>query len=123
VHGFEVQVHGSGPVVEGELLAVDETSVWVEELGIERSIPRREIARVVIREHGTAAGGYGVWTGLGAASTLTHGFYFVLTGPLWLAVGIPVTALEAADGQQRLAPDGLDALFQYARWPQGMPPR
>ena len=123
VRGFEVEVATRAERwYTGELLAVDERALWVEIDGVERRIPRGDVQRVIVAVRPSYGGAYAGWGAIGTASTLSHGFWLVLTAPAWLGTWIPIVAYESGAGSDQALADGLDALFQYARWPQGMPP-
>lgn len=123
VRGFQVEVvMRASRSIEGELLAVDESAIWVEVDGIARAIARADVTRVDVTLRPGYEGAYGIWGSAGTASVPSHGFYMVLTLPAWLLTWIPIVAYESSAGEDTASPDGFDALFQYARWPQGMPP-
>ena len=62
------------------------------------------------------------WTVAGGLSTISHGFFLIVTAPAWAAVGGTVTAIEFSKGKVRAVPrEGL-RLHEFARFPAGMPP-
>lgn len=127
VHGHQVVVFtgadGDGPRVEGELMAVDEEAVWVLDAatGELRGLPRANVAEVAVRLHDTRAVGAGLWGGIGLTSTLSHGYWLVISAPVWAITSIPTTVAESRSATGYVTDDGLDALFQFARFPQGLP--
>lgn len=113
----------------GELIAVDEQAVYVSFLGSGSDwaaslskIPRARIKSVSLEVGPSASSEVGGWTALGCASTLSHGYYLVFTGPLWLVAGIGAAANESASARA-VAHDARDLsqLYQFARFPQGLP--
>lgn len=125
VRGFRVSVETRGAdvaPVDGELLAVDRLHVWVARGWEVVALHRDEVARVtvtVLDDEATGLG-LGVWTGLGAASTLSHGYYLLLSAPVWLGLGVPLTVYTSAQNRARFDKD-LGGLWQFARFPQGLP--
>lgn len=125
VRGFDVEVKLASNSVSGELIAVDRKFVYVniQKEGVEVfRVSRSEIREVEVAVRPSAAEGLGVWTGVGCASTVSHGAFLIFTGPIWLASGIGATASEANDATAKASRDQLDQLYQYARFPQGLPP-
>jgi len=113
----------------GELIAVDDQAVYVGFVGsgsigaasLSR-IPRARIKSVSLEVGPSASSEVGVWTALGCASTLSHGAYLVFTGPLWLVAGIGTAANESASSHAvAQSAHDLSQLYQFARFPQGLP--
>jgi hypothetical protein len=123
VRGHDVVLVAGDQSVEGELLAVDDRCVWVDAWmeGI-LAIPRETIVRVRVQLHDTHSASYGGWTAAGALESGTHGWLAVFTLPLWLIAGTATAIAESASGRADASGRGLDALYQYARYPQGPPP-
>lgn len=125
VRGFlaTVATH-SGKELRGELLAVDRGLIWLyQPVGDRLSVAVGDVKAVTITYAGNEdAVAYGAWTGLGALSTLSHGWAALVTAPTWLVVGGAVTTFAAfGDAKVVLAPTDTEALRQYARFPQGLP--
>lgn len=126
VRGFPVSVEARNeafPDIEGELLAVDKQHLWVLSDGKLVHVHRHEVESATVRVLDTNTGfGLGVWTLLGTASALSHGVLFVLSGPIWLAVGVPVAAVTSSQEKARFDGPAFTGLWQFARFPQGLPP-
>lgn len=59
------------------------------------------------------------WSVLGTLSAATHGFWAIITGPVWLATSIPSAIWGASkDHVSGKCPE----LAPFARYPQGLPP-
>ncbi|MFO0645221.1 MAG: hypothetical protein U0326_03210 [Polyangiales bacterium] len=58
------------------------------------------------------------WTLIGAVSTLSHGFYALITAPVWAIVGSIATT---TGWNPRLGLESCRSARPYARFPQGMP--
>ncbi len=123
VRGFEVRIETARGTIEGELLAVDRASVWVAAVdGRVGPVPRETVRRVQVHVHETYGSEYGGWTAGGTAATITHGWMLIFTAPVWLIAGISTSVAESASGYGNAEGPGLDALYQFARFPQGPPP-
>jgi hypothetical protein len=127
VRGFQVTVETASSTESGELIAVDEQFLYLNvsdspALWSGEQIPRAQVAKVTVEVAPSASTATGIWTAVGCASTASHGYFFVFTGPIWLATGIPASAGESASSKAVAQPDELSKLYQYARFPQGLPP-
>jgi hypothetical protein len=129
VRGFTVRVRraGDGEALEGELLAVDAAAIHLSNgyqgPGQVISVPIRQVEAVEVRDvFASGALGLAIWTGLGALSTLSHGLALVLTAPVWLLIGIPVSIGAAVGNDLAVRPAEIPALYQFARFPAGLPP-
>ena len=122
VHGYEVDVEMAHDSVSGELLAVGPSTIWV--LFNEKVVPisRTEIVLVEVDCYASGALGLGIWTGVGALSTGSHGAFFIISLPVWLAVGIPLIVTAAESSELEVGRSNIDGLYQFARFPQGLPP-
>jgi len=104
--------------VDAKYLYVNTGSDWRKDT---RAVPRAKIRRVVVDVYTSEAGGIVAWTAVGCASTASHGYYLVFTGPMWLGAGIASAASEDSAARASANATQLDQLYQYARFPQGMP--
>jgi hypothetical protein len=125
VRGYPISVDATGGSESGELIAIDDEFVYVNTaeglLWNVIRIPRATIKEVTVEVDSSMSTGTSVWTAIGCASTVSHGAYLVLTGPLWLAAGIPASISESTNAQAIAGHDELSSLYQYARFPQGLP--
>jgi hypothetical protein len=122
-HGCEAHLRGGG-AIEGELLAVDERTIWValtEARGV-LAIPREDVVRVAISLEENQAPEIVGWATGGLVSTASHGVFALVSGPIWLFTGLGLAAGEGVSAWTSVAPDGFDTLFQFARFPAGPPP-
>lgn len=128
VHGFEVTLtlatsNSETQDLSGELLAVDRKRIWlmVDKQVVPNALSSVKEANLVVFPS-TSAGWLGLWMGVGAVSTISHGFFLVLTVPMWLGSGIPSIVTSALRNDLRVPLHRLDELSQFARYPAGMPP-
>ena len=106
------------PVVEGELIAIDETAFHVLSRTGLQSVPRASGHRITLVGYGNRAGALVGWSVAGGISTLSHGGFLLFTAPMWAITGIVASHTEKRAGiwhDDELA-------RRYARFPQGLPP-
>lgn len=126
VHGFRVTVDAVERPVRGELLAVDRASVWVlEERDDGRArpvaIPRRDVRSVGVEALPSGGAVTGAWSAAGTLSTLSHGAFLIFSAPVWAGVGIATGVDEGVSNDLHVRRRSLDELYQYARFPAGLP--
>lgn len=126
VRGFHVDVEGAFETVSGELIAVDPGYIHVNVAEDDQQlkmvpVPREHVRAAYVAVRASAAGGLGAWTGMGCASTVSHGGFLVFSGPIWLVTGITSTVAESDASKAEALQGDLDQLYQYARFPQGLP--
>ena len=109
-------------IVEGELIAVTEESVYVaSNTGISRiDIELIESARLVAYDSNAHL--YGVGVLLGIISTLSHGFFLVLSVPIWILAGSLIARGHSKKPILEFPQNKWNELNVYARFPQGLPP-
>lgn len=107
--------------IGGELIAVESDSVFLLNRVLV-GIPRSNIRKGSLRAYSPPdRGRVGAWIAAGTLSTLGHGFFFLLTLPAWLLVGIPTAAAVSHVGVIPFEEDRIEEIRAYARFPQGMP--
>lgn len=114
---------GGSPVESGEFLAVERDSVFVLSSNREvRTIPRDSVLRAEIWFYDAEWGKLAGWTALGSLSTISNGFFLILTFPAWAIGGSIATALQSrAPLYQVDRPYAWDGARMYARFPAGLP--
>jgi hypothetical protein len=121
VKGFDVTVFTDAATFSGELLAVDSCYVHVERPAGAVAIPVTRVESVGVQLYpSTAAGSVALLSVLGTLSTPSHGWYLVFSVPVWLTSGI-ATSVNLAYADDVTVKDST-FLFQFARFPQGLPP-
>jgi hypothetical protein len=119
VRGHVITLSTRRGTVTGELLAVGPRELMILGENDNQIVRFSEIEDVDIKLYRSYEGATGAWTGVGTASALTHGLIAIISIPVWLISGITVTAGEAENS--RVEAVDLAKLYQYARFPQGMP--
>lgn len=110
-------------LVMGELIAVDDTSVYVLSDTLLKKIPHKSIETSVI-EIDQKNKRYITHACMGTIFTFSHGWLSVFTAPLWLLFGLPVAINETA--RDRYAAEYPDITYwesvsKFSRFPQGLP--
>ncbi len=109
--------------ISGELIAADDKKIIVYTLGKPRIMQPYALRDILSYEIYYAKGveNYNLETGLINASTLTHGWFLVLTLPINLIVNGSIN--ESVHRELRFNSKELSAnqLFKYARYPNGLP--
>jgi hypothetical protein len=111
-------------VVQGELIAVDEVSVYVLPLegdGRVVRVSRSEVRDARVETHASGAGGLAAWTIIGTVSTASHGGFLLLTAPLWLISGTASAAVQSGKPMHDFPEETWRRLAAFARFPQGPP--
>jgi hypothetical protein len=123
-HGAWIQlVAHDGRALGGELLAIDASTIWVETLDRQTlEVDRANVAHGNVYTY-VSEGGMGVWGLFGTLSTISHGFFFLFTAPIWLISSSIAAGAEASHVELDLEDETLDDIAKWARYPQGMPIR
>lgn len=108
--------------LEGELLAVGPENLWLLQPEGATEIDPRRVVSAEVTGYDSNPNQVSILAVVGTLSTVSNGFGLVLTGPLWLIVGITGSNAQAAASRVRVQDDNLTPLAPFARFPQGMPP-
>ena len=128
VRGHQIDVEAFGRDarrynVSGELLAVDPANIWVlEPANVVTGVPRDDLLDVKIELYDSGSDVSVVWTVIGAASTLSHGVLLIVTGPVWIVTGTAASFGASQANNLYVPPEQAGDLYQFARFPQGLPP-
>lgn len=114
----------SGAIVSGEIIAADADAVYLGAAPRLLTVPGRCVRSMRIGFYETETGGIATWALVGTLSTITHGFFLVMSAPLWIADGVVSTAVAERKGHltlhfERGGP--LASAGTWARFPQGLP--
>ena len=131
VHGAWIDLRMNGDTgirtLSGELLAITRDSLWILVPGLGgHVVPRRGVAGEM-GFYKPEMGSIQTNTLLGTVSTISNGFFLIITAPAWWLTGTLGGKADAANAVKQLADDPPDAkmspLAAYARYPQGIPAR
>jgi hypothetical protein len=107
----------------GEFISLDEENIFLLYDTV-YTIPKNNVYKVALELDDKNSVEYGLWTFGGIISTISHGYYLVLTAPFWLLTGIPAAVGES--GRDRYESENPDkdfwiSIIKFSRFPQGMP--
>jgi hypothetical protein len=116
-------VHPSGLMfrLDGELLAVDPSAVYILGGGRVWTVPRDSVtvAQVTFYDsHPGSVVGYAIG---GAFASLGTGFWAAYGIPAWIIMGAAGSRSRADDATRELKETSWDELSMYARFPAGLP--
>lgn len=106
----------------GECIAATNDTLYLLNGGELRAVPADAIRRAQVSIIDPWVEGLAYWTAIGTLSTVTHGFFFVLTAPSWLILGSISMIFQSREGKMFYPADPLADFSRYARFPQGLPP-
>jgi len=109
-------------VCEGELLAVTADTLWIfaDTSGV-RSVSLSGVQRVRVYRYGSESIVPAGFALLGAISTLSHGWWLIISAPVWVLTGVFTAGIESAAARIDVTPGEWVALRRYVRWPGGWP--
>ena len=105
----------------GELIACDEEALYLRVHEVSDSAWRRiEWSERPIVDMALPSTGPAMlaWSILGTVSTISHGFYAIISANVWAAAGTVATAMSWSP---RMGLDACDRARPFARFPQGLP--
>lgn len=106
----------------GEFIAVDENVVYLLYNSVYQ-IPIHKIYSSILELDSKDNTGYAVWTFGGTLSTISNGYFLVITAPLWLLVGISSTVGESSRDRYEIEyPKDVywEKVKKFSRFPQGV---
>lgn len=115
--------HGenSAKRVQGELIALSPDRVFVLTDDGLLEIPKTTISQAKLTAYDSGAVALGVWTFLGTLSTISHGFFLIISAPVWVIGGSAATAVQSHKPVISYPKNSWEAFQRYARFPQGLP--
>ncbi len=131
VKGAEIVIEQrSGARLSGELLAAtdDSMTVLVGDSSVVR-LRSSDVVRAIITryENGALIAGLVLWSALGGLAGISHGFWLVVSEPIWGGISagaiVPVAGDEKRFAYAGDRPTDFTYLHEYARFPQGLPPQ
>lgn len=132
--GGWITVHMSanpnGPHVQGELIAIQDDSVFVLAGDTLVIVPMSGVHSARVAAYDSHAGRLMTWTLLGALSTASHGVGAIISFPVWMVMGSISTVAQSSEPIQNLPANSFDeirpaeswdAMKPFARFPAGLP--
>ncbi len=109
----------------GEFIGLRDSAVFLlTEKGYLKMIPMKDVRNATLFIHENNGGKAALTTFLGTVSTISNGFYLLITAPIWIISGTILTVQASNKGNYYQAePDFAwwDSFKLYARFPQGIP--
>jgi hypothetical protein len=106
----------------GEFISSDESNIYLLYDSLYQ-IPKSKITNSTLELDEKSATAYGIWVFLGTIATISNGYYSVITAPLWLLAGIPVSVGESVRDRYEMeepTQEYWDSIKIFARFPQGV---
>jgi hypothetical protein len=121
--GWMVITTRGGQEVSGELISVETSVVRILQPSASELtwVPVTDINRAKLYRY-EGDSGFGAWGLLGTLSTISHGFFFILTAPAWILSSSIAAAAESRHVVLEWPEDSWGEIAMWARFPQGMPP-
>lgn len=107
--------------VEGELLAVTESEVWVAGDSGGVAVATASVKHGHLTGYRSSEGAIAGYAVLGTLSTASNGWLLVFTAPLWIITGSVAAGSESRQPVRNTPPLKWPELAAWARFPQGMP--
>jgi len=116
----------SEQVADGEFIAVGQDSIFVLTQDRLVAIPLDQIKGGRLAAYDAQHGWLGAWTALGLLTTPSHGWFLVLSLPVWILTGSAATSAQSWAPIEKLPVSNFPHfpwydLRKFARLPQGLP--
>lgn len=111
----------TGVQVSGELIAVGRDSVYVVNDAL-HAIAFADVTSGRLAAYASYAGEMGGLVFLGTLSTISNGWFLVLSAPMWIIGGTVAVSVRMLEPVVDYPREGLSSLARFARYPQGLPP-
>jgi hypothetical protein len=114
----------TGPVVAGELLAIDDKTAYLGLASGLHVVPVPCVATMKLAIYEADPFGAGLAGVLGTLSTVSHGLVLIASAPAWLLTTAVATFSLSSVGHQNVGPGQTppNHARKFARFPTGLPP-
>ena len=120
--GYAVVVVRGAAERSGELIAIDDHDVWILERANLLHVPLAQVSKLDVHPYAVSTGAITGWGVLGTLSTVTHGYFLILSAPVWIISSVAIGAGHSRTAVVRYPGDSWQQAAEWARFPQGMPP-
>jgi len=106
---------------QGELIAIQDENIYLltaEELAV---VPINNVHNSAIYVYKNSVDSVGIWALLGTLSTISHGFYALISAPIWIISGSLNASGESKSGCLKYPDKDWQEFRKFARFPQGIP--
>ncbi len=118
-HGIDAT--GRPRTSAGEFIAISGDSLYLAATRLE-VIPLRDAHSARLVNYEPNAGMVGGLAALGTISTISHGFYLIVTAPMWILGGCITTNMRQNESLLNYPKHGWAEFLPFTRYPQGLPP-
>ncbi|MBL0214453.1 MAG: hypothetical protein IPQ07_11255 [Myxococcales bacterium] len=122
---FIVITTQAGQEISGELISVESNVIRVLRFGPVRGaltwVATTDVRSAQLFRYESESG-LGPWALLGTLSTITHGFFLILSAPVWILTGSLAAGAESRHVVMEFPESSWSEIGDWARFPQGMPP-
>jgi hypothetical protein len=105
----------------GEFIAIDSQYLYYANESELQMVPLSAISKAKIVVYRSESGQLAGWTVAGSISTVSHGFFLILSLPVWIISGSAFTAACSFEPVIDIEPGDWDRVRIYARYPTGLP--
>lgn len=106
--------------IEGELLAATQDTLHVLSTSGWVAMPVDQVRVATLTAYDLSIRPIAAWGVVGMVSTISHGFFLILTAPIWIITSSAAAA--SASRAPRIRTAEPVRLASFARFPQGLPP-
>ena len=107
--------------ISGELVAVETDSLFILNEKQLYSVSWDQVSKAKLTIFDSKYYNLVPWTVFGTISTISHGFYLVLSAPVWILTGTIATVYQSKVPQIEYPKKPKTLFNKYARFPQGIP--
>jgi hypothetical protein len=105
---------------QGELLAVTLDTLYYADTKF-HAVAIRQIVSARLVRYDPKQDDLALWSVFGVLSTLSHGYYIIFSGPVWLAASYFTYISRLEEPQLNYPETNILRFIPYARFPQGLP--
>jgi hypothetical protein len=109
----------AGAFIAGELIAAHADTIFLWSGDALVSTPMRAVRRVELSRYRANTAAIATGTLLGVLSTVSHGFWLILTAPIWALTGTITAVSDTRNATLETTNPGT--LAPWARFPAGLP--
>ncbi len=110
----------SNEQLTGELIAVSGDSIYVADSSL-HVVAQSDVLKARLVAYNSHAGKMGTWTILGTLSTISHGFFLLLSAPVWMIGGGIATVARSREPILDYPKHNFNRFAPFARFPGGLP--
>jgi hypothetical protein len=117
-YGSWIDVRSQQNRISGELIAVTKDTLFVTDTVLHAIVSKDILSARLVTYHAGNLGGLVVF---GTLSTISNGFYLLLTAPMWLIFGSGAAVYRSYEPIIDYPQKSIEHFKPFARYPQGLP--